>query len=133
MPLYHTGLLLIRAWVEKGSAKPLRAHMRTTTDVSQGFEGELTVTDGPAAAAVVETWLEDVLEAGNLEEKGNRKILKETKSMTTWEFKDLMHVPVVSNSAAREIGRVHEVLFDPSANALFGLVVSPAVKNDPLV
>ncbi len=49
--------------------------------------------------------------------------------MTTWEFKDLLDVPVVSNAAAREIGKVHEVLFDPGANALFGLVITPAEKD----
>jgi uncharacterized protein YrrD len=49
--------------------------------------------------------------------------------VTTCEIKDLNHVSVVSNSAAREIGKVREVLFDPGANALFGIVVSPPEKN----
>jgi len=49
--------------------------------------------------------------------------------MTTWELKDLVNLPVVSNAAATEIGRVEEVLFDPSTNALFGLVVAPRVKD----
>ena len=53
--------------------------------------------------------------------------------MTILEFKDLVDVPVVSNAAAREIGRVKEVLFNPAANALFGLVVSPAEKEGPLL
>jgi uncharacterized protein YrrD len=53
--------------------------------------------------------------------------------MTTWELKDLLDLPVVSNAAAREIGRVKEVLFNPGANALFGLVVSPAEKDGPLL
>src|SRR6186997_3451315 len=51
--------------------------------------------------------------------------------MTTCEIKDLNRVAVVSNSAAREIGKVHEVLFDPGANALFGIVVAPPEKNSP--
>jgi uncharacterized protein YrrD len=51
--------------------------------------------------------------------------------MTTWELKDLVDVPVISNAAAREIGRVQEVLFNPRANALFGLVVSPTEKDGP--
>jgi uncharacterized protein YrrD len=51
--------------------------------------------------------------------------------MATWEFKDLKGLPVVSTSAAREIGRVEEVLFDPSANALFGIVVAPIQKDGP--
>jgi len=47
----------------------------------------------------------------------------------TWEFKDLVGLPVVSNAAAREIGRVEEVLFNPGANALFGLVISPEQED----
>ena len=128
MPHYRTGLLIIRAWVEKASTKPLRAHIRTTADVSQGFENELTVADVASANAVVETWLGDVLE-----KEGVSTISKETKSMTTWEFKDLKDLPVVANAEAREIGRVHEVLFDPAANALFGLVVSPTEEDAPLL
>ena len=53
--------------------------------------------------------------------------------MTTYEFDDLKNLPVVSNAEAREIGRVKEVLFNPAANALFGLVVSPAEKDGPLL
>jgi uncharacterized protein YrrD len=127
MPKYRTGLLLIRAWVEKGSRKPLRAQIRSTTDVTKGFESELTVADVPSTSAKVEAWLGDVLADGQLEQE--ETISKETKLMTTWEFKDLIDLPVVSNAAAREIGRVKEVLFDPGANALFGLVVLPAEKD----
>jgi sporulation protein YlmC with PRC-barrel domain len=53
--------------------------------------------------------------------------------MTTWEFKDLQDLPVVSDAAAREMGRVKEVLFDTWANGLFGLVVSPLEKDGPLL
>ena len=53
--------------------------------------------------------------------------------MTTWELKDLQDFPVVSNAAAREIGRVQEVLFNPEANALYGIIVSPAEKDGPLL
>jgi uncharacterized protein YrrD len=128
MPLYRTGLLIIRAWVERASAKPLRAHIRITTDVSQGFEKEVTVADVASANAVVGTWLGDVLE-----KEGVSTLSKETKSMTTWEFKDLKDLPVVANAEATAIGRVHEVLFDPAANALFGIVVSPTEKDAPLL
>ncbi|HEX8770495.1 MAG TPA: hypothetical protein VF711_06990, partial [Acidimicrobiales bacterium] len=38
-----TGLLVIRAWVERGSSEPLRAQIRLSTDVSAGFERTLTV------------------------------------------------------------------------------------------
>src|SRR5512141_112967 len=51
--------------------------------------------------------------------------------MTTYEFDDLKNVPVVSNAAAKEIGRVKEVLFNPSANAIYGLVVAPVEKDGP--
>ncbi|HLG10398.1 MAG TPA: PRC-barrel domain-containing protein [Dehalococcoidia bacterium] len=51
--------------------------------------------------------------------------------MTTWELKDLQDLPIVSNAEAREIGRVEEVLFNPGANALFGLIVMPAEKDSP--
>jgi uncharacterized protein YrrD len=51
--------------------------------------------------------------------------------MTTYEFDDLKNLPVISNAAAREIGRVKEVLFNPAANALYGLVVTPAEKDGP--
>ena len=63
MTLNRTGLLIIRAWLEKASSKPLRAHIRATTDVSEGFETELTVTDVPTASAAVEKWLGDVVTA----------------------------------------------------------------------
>jgi uncharacterized protein YrrD len=53
--------------------------------------------------------------------------------VTTYEFKDLLKLPVVSNAAAREIGKVEEVLFNPGANALFGVVVSPAEKDGPML
>ena len=132
MPLYRTGLLLVRAWVEKGSLKPLRAHIRSTTDVAKGFESELTLVDVASASAVLETWLEKVLLDGELDQ-GLTPISKEKEPMTTWEFKDLMDLPVVSNTTAREIGRVHEVLFNPEANALFGLIVSPVEKTSPLI
>jgi uncharacterized protein YrrD len=86
-----------------------------------------------STVTAVETWLEDVLQDGQLENEGVKKINKETKFMTTWEFKDLKGLPVVSNAEAREMGRVKEVLFNPGANALFGLVVSAAEKDAPLL
>jgi len=55
------GLLLIRAWVEPGSSSPLRAHIRRTTDVAQGFEQSLTVADKEAVVAAVQAWLSEVL------------------------------------------------------------------------
>ncbi|MPZ50464.1 MAG: hypothetical protein GEU75_14395 [Dehalococcoidia bacterium] len=66
MPRNLTGLLIIRAWVEQGSSKPLRAHLRLTTDVADGFERELTLADVADVSAAVETWLLDVMDAGLL-------------------------------------------------------------------
>jgi hypothetical protein len=57
----RAGLLIIRAWVERGSAKPLRAQIRLTTDVAAGLESELTLVDASRVCAVVESWLLDVL------------------------------------------------------------------------
>jgi hypothetical protein len=55
--------LIIRAWVEGGSAEPLRAHVRVTDDISTGMERSLTLTlDQPAAVGeLVDTWLQGVL------------------------------------------------------------------------
>ena len=61
MALDSSGLMIIRAWLEHGSSKPLRAHIRLTTDVAGGFATEVTLADIEAVAAAVETWLRDVL------------------------------------------------------------------------
>jgi hypothetical protein len=61
MPLNHTGLFIIRAWVEQGSSKPLRAQIRLTTDVAAGIGGEMTLVDVHAVSEAVESWLQDVL------------------------------------------------------------------------
>jgi hypothetical protein len=61
MPLDFTGLMIIRAWVEPGSSKPLRARIRLTRDVGAGFQGEVTLADLPSVSATVEMWLRDVL------------------------------------------------------------------------
>jgi|EndMetStandDraft_3_1072993.scaffolds.fasta_scaffold2343617_1 hypothetical protein len=79
MPLYRTGLLIIRAWVEKGSHKPLRAHIRATTDVSKGLKSELTVSDTASASAEVESWLGDVEKAA-ADDDAATSIQEENKS-----------------------------------------------------
>ena len=61
MPLNHTGLFIIRAWVEQGSSKPLRAQIRLTTDVAAGIASEMTLVDVHAVSEAVESWLQDVL------------------------------------------------------------------------
>ena len=62
----RTGLLIIRAWLEQTSFRPLRVHIRLTTDVSSGFERSVTVTDAALVRAVVDSWLDDVEAQSNL-------------------------------------------------------------------
>ena len=56
-----TGLLIIRAWIESGSAKPLRAQIRLTTDVADGITSELTLADISSVSGSVEAWLHEVI------------------------------------------------------------------------
>jgi hypothetical protein len=56
-----TALLIIRAWVETGSSKPLRAQVRLTTDISAGMTSEMTLTEISTISAEVQAWLHDVL------------------------------------------------------------------------
>ena len=55
------GLLIIRAWVEPGSASPLRAQIRCTTDVTGGLDRSLTVAQEEAVVATVQAWLSAML------------------------------------------------------------------------
>ena len=61
-------LLVTRVRVERGSFLPLRAYIRETSDVSLGFERVVTVTDVETALGIVRAWLENVLEAGTLDD-----------------------------------------------------------------
>ncbi len=57
----RTGLMIIRAWVEEGSPKPLRAHIRLTSDITTGVERAWTLADAEDVCAAVDAWLRDVL------------------------------------------------------------------------
>ncbi len=70
MPPDHTGLLIIRAWVEQGSPKPLRAQIRLTTDVAAGFASEMTLADVRAVSSAVEAWLDAVLTDAKADQSG---------------------------------------------------------------
>ena len=59
----RTGLLIIRAWVEADSAKPLRAHVRLTTNLAAGIERELSLADVESVCGLVETWLHEFMTA----------------------------------------------------------------------
>jgi hypothetical protein len=57
----NTGLLIIRAYVERDSSSPLRAEIRLTSDVSAGIERTFVLADADVVARVVRSWLEDIL------------------------------------------------------------------------
>jgi hypothetical protein len=61
MPNNRTGLLIVRAWLEHGSSKPLRGHIRLTGDIVTGFEREVTLVEVAGICAEVETWLLEML------------------------------------------------------------------------
>ena len=61
MPRSTAGLLIIRAWIETGSSKPLRAQIRLTGDVSTGITKELTLADAASVTVAVEAWLRDIM------------------------------------------------------------------------
>jgi hypothetical protein len=56
-----TGLLIIRAYVERDSSAPLRAEIRLTSDVSAGIERTFVLADADVVARVVRSWLDDIL------------------------------------------------------------------------
>lgn len=64
MPQERTGLLIIRAWVEAESSKPLRAHVRLTTNLAAGIQRELSLADIESVCGLVETWLREFMTAG---------------------------------------------------------------------
>lgn len=57
-----TALLVLRVWMERGSALPLRAYIRQSANVSFGFEESSTETDIEAAVGAVRTWLEGLID-----------------------------------------------------------------------
>jgi hypothetical protein len=61
-----TGLLIIRAWVEDGSAEPLRAHLRITDDISNGIEQSSTLVNADDVTRLVGAWLGGIVESGTL-------------------------------------------------------------------
>ena len=62
MPRHRTGLLVIRAWVEEGSAEPLRAQIRVTGDISTGIARTVTLVEPGAIGDLVDGWLHGLLE-----------------------------------------------------------------------
>jgi hypothetical protein len=62
MPTHRTGLLIVRAWVESGSADPLRANVRVADDVEAGTERSVTLAKPALVADLVETWLQGIVD-----------------------------------------------------------------------
>jgi hypothetical protein len=56
------GLLVIRAWAEEGSERPLRVVVRLTGDSRRGFDRELVFSDPAQVEAMVGQWLAQVAE-----------------------------------------------------------------------
>jgi hypothetical protein len=61
MAVGDVGLLVIRAWVEEGSVRPLRGEVRLTADSGRGFEREVMFSEPGQVEQIVRAWLADVL------------------------------------------------------------------------
>ena len=72
MTNFRDALLIVRAWIERGSSAPLRASIRLTKDLSNGIEQTVTVTSPEAAAEVVKVWLQDVVDTDRLQEHADQ-------------------------------------------------------------
>jgi hypothetical protein len=64
MAVGEVGVLVIRAWVEEGSARPLRVEVRVVADGGRGFERELVFSEPEPVEQLVRAWLADVLADG---------------------------------------------------------------------
>lgn len=56
----RVGLLIVRAWAERGSDVPLRAVVRMTTDLSAGLSDSVTLTDVDRVCQLVREWLSEI-------------------------------------------------------------------------
>ena len=69
-------LLIVHAWTEQGSERPLRAHLRATADVEAGFENDLTLSNIDAVCDGVRDWLERVAGSANDLDPGSREAIE---------------------------------------------------------
>ena len=53
----------VRVRVEAGSDRPLRALVRSTGDVSRGFESSSTLVDVEEVVALLRSWLQEALDS----------------------------------------------------------------------
>ena len=73
VPQLRHALVIIRAWVQRGSSESLRATIRNTADVSSGLrEISTTVTTPEAGAQAVKVLLEDIVEADRVDEQAEK-------------------------------------------------------------
>ncbi len=61
MPPEKRALLIVHAWMEEGSSRPLRAHLRATSDVEGDFDSDLILSNIDAVCDGVRSWLERVV------------------------------------------------------------------------
>lgn len=66
-------LLIVHAWMEQGSERPLRAHLRAAADVDAGFESDLTLSNIDAVCDGVRDWLERVVDTADDPDPGASK------------------------------------------------------------
>lgn len=64
MTIATVGLLIIRAWMQKGSDRPLRVEVRLTGDVGHGFDREVLFSESAPVQAMMAAWLAEVLATG---------------------------------------------------------------------
>jgi len=57
----RVGLIVLRAWIEQGSAEPLRVHVRFTNDISAGIQRTVTLSRPEQVEAAVREWLTEML------------------------------------------------------------------------
>ena len=66
-------LLIVHAWMEQGSERPLRAHFRATDDVEAGFDNDLTLSSIDSVCDGVRDWLERVAGGAHDPEPGAKE------------------------------------------------------------
>ena len=57
----QTGLLIIRAWTEPGSSKPLRAQVRLGAGAASRFVSQTTLADVSEITVAVQAWLHELV------------------------------------------------------------------------
>jgi hypothetical protein len=68
MDTQRVALMIIRAWTEAGSAHPLRAEIRSTSDVLAGIQSASTMTRSERVMESVRVFLDDVESPGEGQE-----------------------------------------------------------------